>query len=353
MRARSAALLAGGIYVGARLGRELFRERLDWAGKVVLITGGSRGLGLVLARTLVERGARVAICARDPDGLARARADLESRAPRGSAMVLSLTCDVRDRSQVCWMVDEVERYLGPVDVLFNNAGVITMGPLLEQTDEDYAESLDTHFWGPHHCTRAVLPRMLEAGRGRIVNISSIGGKVPVPHLGSYCTGKFALTGYSGALRAELAPHGIGVTTVCPFVMRTGSQVNARFKGRHRAEFSWFMLAGSIPPFSMPAPAAARRIISAVERNQAEVFVGIEAKLGARLYGFCPGPVLGLMGVIAGLMPRPGGVGTQRIRGLESRSALSSSRPTRPVYRAALHNNQVSGDRRAQVVGLLS
>jgi hypothetical protein len=195
--------------------------------------------------------------------------------------------------------------------------------------------------------------MRRARAGRIVNISSIGGKVPVPHLSSYCAGKFALTGYSGALRAELARCGIGVTTVCPFVMRTGSQVNALFKGRHKEEFTWFMLAGSVAPFSVPAPAAARRIISAVERNRAEVLVGVEAMVGARLYGACPGAVSAVMSWVARLLPRPGGIGASLERGLESRSRWSTIGPTRPVYQAALDNNEVAGDRRADVVRILS
>jgi hypothetical protein len=136
------------------------------------------------------------------------------------------------------------------------------------------------------------------------------------------------------------------------VMRTGSQVNALFKGRHKGEFTWFMLGGSIAPFSIPAPAAARRIIAAVERNQAEVMIGPEAVLGARLYGACPQTVSAAMSVVARLLPKPGGIGRSRARGLESRTRLASIGPTRPVYRAAIENNEVAGERRAEVVRLL-
>jgi short-subunit dehydrogenase len=250
------------------------------------------------------------------------------------------------------MVAQVERDLGPVEVLINNAGIISMGPVEEMTVGDYQDSVATHLYGAIHCTQAVLPGMRRAGAGRIVNISSIGGKVPVPHLSAYCAGKFALTGYSGALRAELARTGIGVTTICPFVMRTGSQVNALFKGRNRDEYTWFMLAGSIAPFSVPAPAAARRIIAAVERNQAEVMVGVEAMVGTRLYGVCPQTVSAVMSRVARLLPRPGGIGRSLERGLESRSRWSTIGPTRPVYQAALDNNEVAGERRAEVVRVL-
>jgi NAD(P)-dependent dehydrogenase (short-subunit alcohol dehydrogenase family) len=352
MKLSHAALLAGGAYLGARLARSLLRPSLDWSGKVVLITGGSRGLGLVLARELVDRGARVAVCARDAEALERARAELQARGSRGSAVALAYACDVRDEAAVAALVGRIARDLGPVEVLFNNAGIISMGPVEETTLADFEDSVATHLYGAVNCTRAVLPGMLRAGGGRIVNISSIGGKIPVPHLSAYCAGKFALTGYSGALRAELGRRGVGVTTVCPFVMRTGSQVNALFKGRHRDEFTWFMLAGSIAPFSVPAPDAARRIIAAVERNGAEVLVGVEAAVGARLYGACPRAVSALLGLAARLLPRPGGIGSAQERGLESRTRWSTIAPTRPVYRAALDHNEVAGERRAEVVRIL-
>ncbi len=334
-----------GLLIGSRL---MARGSFDWTGKLVLITGGSRGLGLVLARKLLERGARVATCARDGDGLERARLDLESR----SAAVYTFVCDVTREEEVRGMVDELTRRAGPVDVLINNAGIITMGPVHEMVREDFEEAMNLYFWAPLHTMRAVLPHMRRRRSGRIVNISSIGGKVPVPHLTPYCSAKFALTGLSGCLRTELAREGIGVTAICPFVMRTGSQVNAFLKGRNRAEFAWFMLAGSAAPFSVPAEQAAERIILAAERNEAEVKVGFEAKAGALLYGIAPGLVSDLMAGVNRLLPRGGGIGRGWRTGLESRGRLSTTLPTRAIYRAALKNNQVCGNRREVVEGIV-
>jgi short-subunit dehydrogenase len=105
-----------------------------------------------------------------------------------------------------------------------------------------------HFWAPFYAMQAVLPQMRERGAGRIVNISSIGGKVAVPHLAPYCASKFALVGLSKAMRIELAKDNIFVTTVCPGLMRTGSHVNAVFKGQNEKEFAWFSIGNASCPF---------------------------------------------------------------------------------------------------------
>src|SRR5436309_7591109 len=106
------------------------------------------------------------------------------------------------------------------------------------TVEDFEETMRVHFWGPLYATLAALPHLRKQDTGRIVNISSIGGRIAVPHLAPYSASKFALAGLSDGLRTELAREGIYVTTVFPGLMRTGSHVNAQFKGKRRAEFTW-------------------------------------------------------------------------------------------------------------------
>src|SRR5204863_5194639 len=123
---------------------------------------------------------------------------------------------------------------------------------------------------PLFTTLSVLPAMRRQGEGRIVNISSIGGKIAVPHLLPYDASKFALTGFSEGLRAELLKDGIYVTTVCPGLMRTGSPRNADFKGQHEAEYAWFSIGDSLPGMSMSAEAAAERIVTAFRQGEAEV-----------------------------------------------------------------------------------
>src|SRR5437879_7816866 len=121
-----------------------------------------------------------------------------------------------------------------------------MGPIESMNTEYFEEAMLTHFWGPLYSILAVLPEMKAQRRGRIVNISSIGGKISVPHMVPYSASKFALAGLSEGLRAELARHNIVVTTVFPGLMRTGSPVNAMFKGQRPQEYAWFAISDSLP-----------------------------------------------------------------------------------------------------------
>jgi NAD(P)-dependent dehydrogenase (short-subunit alcohol dehydrogenase family) len=313
-----------------------FRD-YQFKGKVVVITGGSRGLGLVMARMLAREGARLAILARDQDELARAHEELAALTPD----VLALTCDVTDRLDVETAVRLIVDRLGPVDVLINNAGVIQVGPMETMTLDDYEEAMKTHFWGPLFTTLAVLPEMRARREGRIVNISSIGGKVSVPHLLPYSASKFALTGLSEGLRAELLKDNILVTTACPGLMRTGSPRNATFKGQHRAEYAWFSISDSLPFTSTSAESAAARILKACRRGEAEVVVTPQAKLAARVAGVFPGFVANVLGLVNAVLPAPGGVGALRVRGKDSESALSPSLLTVLGDKAALRNNEVA------------
>jgi NAD(P)-dependent dehydrogenase (short-subunit alcohol dehydrogenase family) len=226
--------------------------------KVVLITGGSRGLGLEIARQVCEQGGRVAILARDPDELARAKSNLAAR----GGEVLTVQCDLLDAAQIQSAVQQTIDRFGKIDILINNAGIIEIGPLEHMEIEDFDRAMRLHFWAPFILYTLVVPQMRTAGGGRIVNISSIGGKIAVPHLAPYSASKFALTGFSDAIRSELARDNIYVTTVTPGMMRTGSQVHARFKGDHSAEYKWFEISSKLPLVSISTERAARKILAA-------------------------------------------------------------------------------------------
>ena len=310
----------------------------DLRGKTVLITGGSRGLGLVMAREFAREGAKVAICARDAEELNRARADLARRGAR----VLAVPCDVTEQEQVKELVNVVRDHCGQIDVLVNNAGVIQVGPLEVMTVEDYEEAMLTHFWGPLYTTLAVLPEMRQRREGRIVNISSIGGKLSIPHLVPYSASKFALVGLSEGLRAELKKDGVVVTTVCPGLMRTGSPRNATFKGKHRAEYAWFSISDALPISAMKAERAARQVIAACKRGDAEVVLSIQAELAVRFHGLFPGLTADLLGLVNYLLPEAGGIGKRRLKGKDSQSSWSPSLLTVLNERAAEQNNEVAG-----------
>lgn len=312
---------------------------MSFQSATVMITGGSRGLGLLLAREFGRQGARVAITARDGAELDRAQADLAGQ----GVVSVPLRCDVGDAAQVEAAVRDVVDRWGAIDVLVNNAGVITMGPVETMTLDDYRYAMDVNFWGALHAILAVLPSMRARGHGRIVNIASVGGKVSVPHLSPYCASKFALVGLSEGLRAELTRDGILVTTVCPGLMRTGSPRNAEFKGRHQAEYAWFSISDALPVLSMDAERAARRIVRACARGEPEIILTAPANLAVRVQGAVPGMVGELLALANRVLPAPGGIGRTAAKGHESESALSPSWLTRLSDAAAARHNEM-GDR---------
>jgi short-subunit dehydrogenase len=322
---------------GAAAGWWLARRdarRTDFRGATALITGGSRGLGLELARELGRRGARVVICARDGETLARARRDLEDRGVETRA----LQCDVSDEAEATAAVRRVHDTWG-LDVLINNAGLIKVGPINTMTSADFQQAMAVNFWGPLYTTNAALPLMRASGRGRIVNIVSIGGKISVPHLAPYSASKFAAAGWSEALHAELAAEGIGVTTVYPGLMRTGSPRHALFKGDHRAEFAWFSIADALPLLTMSVERAARRIVRACERGDASLVLSLPAKLVATVSAVMPATMTAVMAFVSRLLPAGDGSGTDERRGRDSESAWSPSVLTALGERAARTQNQ--------------
>ena len=324
--------------VGALAGLRVARNSraMDFAGRVVVITGGSRGLGLVIARRLASEGARLVLLARDEEELARAAAQF----PPG-VDVMPLRCDIRRRADVRAAVDTILDRWNVVDVLINNAGVIQVGPLEHMTTGDFENAMATHFWGPLHLMFEIVPSMRRRGFGRIVNISSIGGRLAVPHLGPYCASKFALVGLSDALRAELDQYGIRVTTVTPGLMRTGGPVNAAMKGQHEAEYAWFAIADSLPGLTTSAERAARQIVEACRYGDSELTISVPARVAMMMNNVAPGAVARAMMVANRLMPGPNvQSGNERRRGVESTSKWAPSAATVLTDKAAAANNEV-------------
>ncbi len=329
--------LGVGVMLLARAWRH--RRAYDFAGRVVVITGGSRGLGLIMARELAKEGAKVVLVARHEDELERAADDLRSRQP--SAEVLTIAADVRRRDDAEQSITQTIERFGRIDVLVNNAGIIQVGPLDHMKLADYEDAMNTHFWGPLYMVLASVPHMRRRGEGRIVNISSIGGKISVPHLVPYCASKFALTGLSDGLRAELIREGIVVTTVCPGLMRTGSAVNAMFKGKRPQEYAWFAISDSLPLASIDADRAARQIIAACRRGDAELIITLQAKLAVLAHDLAPELFADAMALMNRILPSPTTPdGDQARPGRESESRWAPSPLTAPTYEAAHDNNEL-------------
>jgi NAD(P)-dependent dehydrogenase (short-subunit alcohol dehydrogenase family) len=208
-------------------------------------------------------------------------------------------------------------------------------------EQDYDEAMDVHFWGPLHAMNAVLPLMRAAGGGRIVNVSSVGGKVGVPHLAPYCASKFALVGLSQSLAAELRKNNIYVTTVCPGLMRTGSARNALFKGRHEEEYNWFVLGDSLLGISQSAERAARGIICACRYGEPELITSLPAAIAARFHTMMPWLSSELAAAAnRTMLPEPGGIGATRARGHQSETAVTRSPLTALTRSAAAANNEL-------------
>jgi NAD(P)-dependent dehydrogenase (short-subunit alcohol dehydrogenase family) len=339
MRLRTSLGIAIGTAVGTLIAAKTLRSRraTDLAGRTVVIFGGSRGLGLAMAREFSNAGAYVVLTARDEQELERAAADIEHQ----GGQVTTIACDITDREQIERTVGRIVHDRGGIDVLVNNAGIVQVGPLEHMTIDDFEEAMATHFWGPLFTILTALPYMRGPRARRIVNISSIGGKIAVPHLLPYTASKFALTGLSEGLRAELAGQGFAVTTVCPGLMRTGSTYNAMFKGQHRHEFAWFHLSNAIPGVSVSAARAARRIVDACRHGDAEVILTPTARLAVLANGISPSTTARLLALANQLMPGPSaGQGIRSHSGWQSVSRYVPSAVTRLADRATIENNEL-------------
>jgi short-subunit dehydrogenase len=336
---KAAAFAALGSAAGiaaALLARKKSQQQYRLEGRVVVVTGGSRGLGLLLAREFIERGSRVAICARDEQELERAREEFASVGER----FFAVQCDLADNDQVIFMLESVEKQLGAIDVLVNNAGMIQVGPLENQHLDDFYAAMRSNFWSAVHSTLAVLPGMKQRQAGRIVNVTSIGGKVAVPHLLPYSASKFALIGFSKGLRAELAKDGISVTTIVPGPMRTGSPRNVDTAGRHEQEFSWFMMGDSLPGVSMDARRAAKKIVDACVAGTGEVVLGAAAQAMAFFDAIAPNAVSAILGAVnQWMLPSPGGMNRHK-KGFEAENIITKSFLTSLTREAELENNEI-------------
>jgi NAD(P)-dependent dehydrogenase (short-subunit alcohol dehydrogenase family) len=317
----------------ARRGR-----RISFADKTVVITGGSRGLGLLIARELAPEHCRLVLIARDPDELSRAALDVSQR----GAEVLPITCDIRNAQEVRHAVERALEEFRQIDVLINDAGVIQVGPIEHMSLADFQEAMAVHLWGPLYAMSAVVPHMKERRFGRIVNVSSVGGKVAMPHLSPYTASKFALVGLSRALRPELARHGVLVTTACPSLVRTGSTTNAVFKGSYEREHAWFALAAGLPVVSMSGRRVASRIIRACRYGVAEPLISVQGRAAEIFANAFPNLAASVSELANRLLP--GAVaehGTEAHLGFEIKSRLGPPFLTWLADRAAEENNEIS------------
>jgi NAD(P)-dependent dehydrogenase (short-subunit alcohol dehydrogenase family) len=207
------------------------------------------------------------------------------------------------------------------------------------TREDYDRAMRLHFWAPYELISQILREMRLWGGGRIVNITSIGGKVAMPHFAPYSASKFALTGFSDAIRAELARDNIQVTTVAPGLMRTGSHVNAKFKGKHDAEFAWFSASAGAPLISMDADRAARKIVAACRRGQPSLTLTFAARGAIAGNALFPNLTGYAMKIVNRFLPDVADERGEQSRAGSELSRLAPEWMTRLADRATKENNE--------------
>jgi short-subunit dehydrogenase len=275
----------------------------DESRPVAVVTGASRGLGFLIARELAGRGYDLLICARSAEGLRAAQADLSGT----GAEVATLAADVGKADDARRVVAEAETRFGRLDVLVLNAGIIQVGPAEAMTGEDFASAMDVMFWGAVHVTAAAMP-LLRRSRGRLLAVTSVGGKLPAPHLLPYTAAKHAAVGFAEGLRVEAIRHGVSVTVGVPGLMRTGSPRNALFTGDQVAENRWFTAAANLPVVSMDAERAARRLVRATMARRPEIILTPLAKVGVRAHALAPSTSLRVVSLVNRLLPTGTGTG---------------------------------------------
>ncbi|MBS1813857.1 MAG: SDR family NAD(P)-dependent oxidoreductase [Acidobacteria bacterium] len=343
--ALKAAALTAGLAAGVTVGVAAYihsSRRRSMRGKVVVITGGSRGLGLEIARQFGLAGSHLVLAARDEEELQRARVMLANeKAAHNGESVETVVADVSTPEGAQKVIDAAHDRYGRIDVLVNNAGVMHVAPFVDQPTEAFEEAMRTNFFSALYMTQAVVEEMRQRGEGHIVNIASIGGKIAVPHMLPYVASKFAFVGFSEGLHAELAPDGVHVLTVCPGLMRTGSFVQAKFGGRRQEEYTWFGLSSATPGLSISARAAARKIFRSTVAGCAEITITPQAWVAARIVGVAPGKAACLAGMAnKAILPKEGGI-SEPVRGAELRQPTNTAAKAWSTHLQTQHNQIAS------------
>ena len=254
----------------------------------VLITGASQGIGKATALLFANKGYDLVLAARQSDRLEAAGEEIKNL----GRQALTVPTDVRDPQQVKTLVDKALEHYGAIDVLINNAGIYASGSIENFSLDDWHQLIDLNLWGYIHTINALLPHMIERGTGTIVNLSSIGGKVPVPYLAPYNTTKFAVTGLTEAMHSELKPKGIHVCGIYPNLINSNFMERALFRGKdaedagaRRKQLEQVL---SVPVVEKPEDVA-KAVWEGVKHQRAEVMVG-SANMSQAAYNLIPGPM---------------------------------------------------------------
>ena len=241
-------------------------------GANVLITGGSSGIGLATAKAIAAKGANIGILARDEAKLATAREVIEAARKVPDQRIWCSRCDVVDFDDVTATVERFEAEVGPVNVLVNSAGIFLPGYFESMPMEWFREHLDINVLGVIHTCRAVAPGMIERKHGHIVNVASMAGFMSLFGYTAYGTAKYAVIGFSEALRSEMKPHGIGISVICPPDVETPGLATERSLRPEETH----QVAGNIKPIAPEK--VATDIVRAIEAGKYFVVTGMTGKV---------------------------------------------------------------------------
>ena len=276
------------------------KQRRSLSGKVVAITGGARGIGKSTAQALVRKGCRVALGDLDLDLAERAAAELG-----GGTIAVEL--DVTDRGSFAAFLEETERQLGPLDVLINNAGIMPVTPLLEESDASIRRQLDINLYGVIAGTQLALERMRPRRSGHVINVASSAGKAGVPGIATYSATKHAVVGFTEAARAEYGEEGIGFSYVMPITVNT--QLIEGLKDHPGVK--------RVEPEDV-----ANEIVNALETGKVDVYVPRQLRASVMIGGLLPRRVREAMARVMGVTKVMTEVSPEARRAYEERAAHS-------------------------------
>jgi NAD(P)-dependent dehydrogenase (short-subunit alcohol dehydrogenase family) len=251
-----------------------------FSGRVAVITGGAGGIGMALARAFAARGAKLVLADIDEAALARSAAELRG----GGATVHTVRADVGDRAEVDALADATHRQYGAVHIVCNNAGIALFGEIAQATHKDWEYTMRVNFWGVAHGVEVFVPRLIAQGDGgHIVNTASMAGLVGMQWLGLYCASKFAVVGLTEALNRELAPHGIGVSVLCPMIVQTNINANslrmrpATLRNPGHTDAPPDIEDGTMVGSVIQPDEVARRVVRAIERKDLYILTHAEQR----------------------------------------------------------------------------
>lgn len=248
------------------------REKL--AGNVVVITGASAGIGKSYAYAFAEEGCNLVLASRSKSKLTEISNDLIKKY---NVKVIVVPTDVADEKQAKDLIDIALEEFDHIDILINNAGIGAYGYIHTTSIEDMKKLMDVNYWGMVHCTHAALASMIRRRKGRIVNVSSVVGKIAMPAMGAYSATKFAMEGFSDSLRIEMKKFGIGVTVICPTTTKTDFVENA-VEGTNL----------KLESFGMSSERVAKETINAILDDKRDHVLGIGENLGVKINNTFPG-----------------------------------------------------------------